>query len=542
MPDFHQLFPPQDPDLLRIVAGFWHLDLRGENPHAWAEQISAAMQDPTARAEMLETLPPQSIAAFQSMVSGKGKRPWPEFAREFGEIREMGAGKRDRERPHENPASISEALHYRGLIGRVFLPEGGVLSEFVCIPAELLPEGEKGGKTIGILFGKPAAPDMHVFVQPASDLILDHATVLLAALRSGIPIRSLADREWSAGIPFLLSLLTAAGIVDSNTSPHPEKTRAFLAASRPEALSLLITCWLESPAITEWKFLPGITLSGIWGADPLRTRRMILDLFTALPRQTWWDLESFISAVRSRQPDIMREGGDYDRWYVRDEQGTEFRGFDSWMKVEGSLLRFFVSLLNGFGLADLGSTSPNEPAGIFRLCADFEDRLAGKSVFHSPKENGRIAVTSTGQILVAPFAPRVAHYQLARYCQWGKEDQRGCRYRITSSSLAYAREQGLSAKKLPAVLESVGASPTPPSLLNFIQNWEKFGPQARFDRAVLLRVTRAGILDELLASPAASSLGERLNPETILVKPGKEQQVLDQLARLGHLAESRLDV
>jgi hypothetical protein len=542
MPDFSQLFPPQDPDLLRIVAGFWQLDLQGENPHTWMDQISAAMNDPALHAEVLDGLTPPAKAAFQSLVSRQSIHPWPEFAREFGEIREMGAGKRDRERPHENPASISEALHYRGLIGRVFLPEGGVLREFVCVPVELLPGGEKESKTSSMPLGKPAAPGMHTIAQPASDRILDYATVLLAALRSGIPISSLADREWSAGIPFLLSLLTAAGILDPNANPHPDNTREFLAEPRTKALSLLIQCWLAAPALVEWKFLPGITLSGTWGADPLYTRRRILDLFATLPRNTWWDLESFISAVRSRQPDILREGGDYDRWFIHDEQGTEFRGFDSWFKVEGSLLRFFVSLLNGFGVADFGSSSTNEPAGAFRLCVDFKDRLAGKSVFPSPKENGRISVASTGQILVAPLAPRVAQYQIARYCQWGREDERGCRYRITAASLARARGQELNARKLPSVLESGGASPIPPAVLRFIQNWEKYGPQARFEQKVLLRVTRPDILDELLTSPTASSLGERLNGETILVKPGKEQQVLDQLARLGHLAESRLDV
>ena len=107
--------------------------------------------------------------------------------------------------------------------------------------------------------------------------------------------------------------------------------------------------------------------------------------------------------MRSRQPDILREGGDYDRWYIRDESGTEFRGFDSWMQVEGSLLRFFASLLNDFGMVDLGSPSPGEPFGAFRLCADLDERLAGKSVFASPKENGKIAVASTGQILVSPL-------------------------------------------------------------------------------------------------------------------------------------------
>ncbi len=285
MPDFLQLFPPQDPDLLRIVAGFWHLDLQGENPHAWTEQISAAMRDPAARAEVLDTLPPQALAAFHDLVTRQGIRPWPEFEREYGEIREMGAGKRDRDRPHENLASISEALHYRGLIGRIFLPEGGVLREFVCVPAELLPEGEKENETSSMPLGKPAAPGMHTFAQPASDRILDHATVLLAALRSVIPLSTLADRHWASDIPFLQALLTAAGILDPNANPRPEKTRAFLAVPRTEALSLLIKTWLDSPTIAEWKLLPGITLSGTWGADPLRARRGILDLFASLPRE-----------------------------------------------------------------------------------------------------------------------------------------------------------------------------------------------------------------------------------------------------------------
>ena len=442
MPDFHQLFPPQDPDLLCIVAGFWHLDPQGENPHAWAEQISAAMRDPSLRVEVLDTLPPQALAAFQDLVSRLGSRPCPEFAREYGEIREMGAGRRDRELPHQNPASTSELLHYRGLIGRVFLPEGGVLREFVCVPAELLPEAEKEGETSSMPLGKPAAPGMHAFAQPASDRILDHATVLLAALRSGIPVSTLADRPWAADIPFLQALLTAAGILNPDASPRPEKTRAFLAAPRAEALSLLIKTWLESPAIVEWKYLPGITLSGTWGADPLLARRRILDLFTALPHSTWWDLESFLAAVRSRQPNILREGGDYDRWFIRDDSGTEFKGFDSWMQVEGSLLSFFATILNAFGIVDLGSPSPGESFGAFRLCTDLEARLFGKSVFPSPKENGKVAAASTGQILVAPFAPRVTHYQLARYCQWGREDERGCRYRITTASLTRARAQG----------------------------------------------------------------------------------------------------
>ena len=261
------------------------------------------------------------------------------------------------------------------------------------------------------------------------------------------------------------------------------------------------------------------------------------------PSNTWWDLESFLAAVRSRQPDILREGGDYDRWFIRDDARAEFYAASiPGCRWKAACCAFSLSAPNAFGMVDLGSPSPGEPLRPSACAPILKTALPERSVFPSPKENGKIAVASTGQILVAPLAPRVAHYQLARYCQWGREDERGCRYRITAASLARARAQGLNASKLPGVLESGGAAPIPPAVLNFIGTGRNSVRRRVFERQVLLRVTHAEILDELLASPAAAWLGERLNAETILVKPGREQPVLDQLARLGYLAESRLDV
>ena len=46
--------------------------------------------------------------------------PTAVFSRLFGEIRPMGPDKMEREKPYLNPASLAEALYYRGLIGMTF--------------------------------------------------------------------------------------------------------------------------------------------------------------------------------------------------------------------------------------------------------------------------------------------------------------------------------------------------------------------------------------------------------------------------------------
>jgi hypothetical protein len=542
MVNFPQLFPPQDTHLLRIVAGFWQLDLQGEDPHAWAEQISAAMEDPEARAEVLDALPLQALAAFQDLVSRIGSRPWPEFARAFGEIREMGAGKRDRERPHENPASISEMLYYRGLIAKVFLPENETLREYACLPSELLPGSIAQESAHPPPMGKPAGQEALQSLAPASDRVLDHCTVLLAAIRCGMDPAALADRSWSGEIPLLLHVLTAAGILKADGTVHAEAARAFLEEPRPKALSRLTAAWLASAELFELRHIPGITIVLPGGLDAAAARKRIITLLGGCPRNTWWSLDAFLAGVRSRHPDILREGGDYERWFVRDAAQNDLRGFDSWLQVEGGLIRLLISLLHWLGLLDLGFEAPGAPAAAFRLPANFEDRVSGKSLFPSVDESGRLLLTAAGQVLVPRSAPRVVHYQVARYCEWGAEDQRGFRYRLTAASLALASQKGLKAAQLAGFLQAHCQAPFPPALLRSLENWQRFGPQARLERMILLRVERAEILDELLASPAAPWIGERLNPLTAILKPGRDRQVLDQLARLGYLGETRLDV
>jgi hypothetical protein len=542
MPDFFQLFPPQDPDLLRIVAGFWQLDLQGEEPHTWAEQISAAMRDPAIRADVMEELSPQALAAFEDLVSRQGNRTWMEFAREFGEIREMGAGKRDRERPHENPASISEMLYYRGLIAKVFLPENETLREYACLPSELLPGSIAQESAHPPPLGKPAGQEALQSLAPASDRVLDHCTVLLAAIRCGMDPAMLANRDWSQQIPFLKELLRRAGILKTDGTVQADAARSFLEQPRPKALSGLVSSWLASRDLFELQLIPGIMVETPAALNAVEFRKKILSLIASCPKSSWWSMDAFLASMRSYQPDILREGGDYDRWFVRDTGQKELRGFEHWLEVEGGWIRLVLSILNWLGLADLGFEQTGSAAGAFRLPADFDALLKGQALFPSAAETGKLPVTSTGQVLVPFSAPRVVHYQVARYSEWGAEDARGFRFRVTAASLTSAGQKGLKAGQLLALLQAHSLSAFPPALLKSLEDWQRLGSQARLERHILLKVDRVEILDQLLASQAAAWLGERLNPLTVVVKPGRDRQVLDQLARLGYLGETRLDV
>src|SRR6266508_6372991 len=138
MPDLIDSLLKQDIGHLRIVAGLWGCELDSTDVESAREELAASLLDPELVREILETLSPSINAALDALISKDGPIPWAEFTRQFGNIREMGAGKRDRERPHLKPASSAEALFYRGLLARAFFDTPKGAQQFAYIPDDLL--------------------------------------------------------------------------------------------------------------------------------------------------------------------------------------------------------------------------------------------------------------------------------------------------------------------------------------------------------------------------------------------------------------------
>jgi hypothetical protein len=110
-----------DPGLLAIIAHRWDVDLESLDRREAAETLAAAMLDPERAAAEWARLNDQERGALQMLLGAVDhKMTAAQFSRLFGEIRQMGPGKRDREKPHLHPVSVAETLYYRGLLAVAF--------------------------------------------------------------------------------------------------------------------------------------------------------------------------------------------------------------------------------------------------------------------------------------------------------------------------------------------------------------------------------------------------------------------------------------
>lgn len=528
MPDLYHTLLKYDIGHLRIVAGLWGLELDSSDADSAAEELSASLLDFEAVHETIDILPADTRAALQSLVESNGKIEWVSFSRKFGEIREMGEAKRDREHPHLKPVSIAENLFYRGILAKAFFDSGKGAQEFAYIPDDLFElineeiKEETGNKFIEPL-GRPATPVEKSFEIPATDHILDDATTYLAALRVG-------KLGWQPK-PQLTSLLTTTGLIKKDAL-QAEKVKSFLEASRTDALKMLIESWQSSQTFDELRLVPGIVCEGEWKNQPLVTREFLLDLMNSIPQNKWWSIPAFVRNIKEKFPDYQRPAGDYDSWFIkRQSDGQYLRGFAYWDSVDGALIKYFIQTLHWLGMADVASPEEGKDVTAFRVNGLKVEKL---------KVEGKIVVSSNGQVAISRYFSRAVRYQISRFCEWGEESHDEYKYQVTAQSLTYAKEQGLKAEQLLSLLVKHTNGNVPPVLVKALKQWDAHGTQARVESLLVLRVTTPEIMEEMRKSKASKFLGEVLSPTAVIVKSGAESKVLSALAELGLLAEIKL--
>jgi hypothetical protein len=532
MPNLVQSLQTRDLGHLRIVAGLWGLELGTAESDAALEQLTTALLDPELVCEMVDSLNAQDRSALEGLMESGGKMPWAAFARQFGEIRQAGPGKRDREQGYLNPVSAAETLFFRAFLARAFFDTANGAQEFAYIPEDLAKlirtkaHKEPPGQTIEPP-GRLATLKEYAHPISASDRILDDATTCLAALRLGLEP---PETQVPAGV--VKELLQAAGIVSGDTS-QPEQVKVFLEMSRLQALVLLTKAWQESETFNELHLLPGLVCEGEWTNQPLATRTFLVHLLEALPEGKWWSLPAFLRAIKDKYPDFQRPAGDYDSWFIkRLSDGTYLRGFERWDEVDGALLRYLITgPMFWLGVVELASPEDSQAVTAFRVNVN--------PIISA--EKGKLTVASNGRISVPRLAPRVARYLIARFCEWDEPRPDEYHYRVTTASLKKAGEQGLKVGQLLSLLAKNATAGIPPAFVKALKRWEASGIEARVETQTILRVSRPEVLEELRKSKAGRFLGETLGPVTVIVKPGAQAKVLAALAELGLLAEASTD-
>lgn len=544
MPDlFHSLLK-QDIGHLRIIAELWGLELKSTEAEAALEELSVSLLEPDLFAELIDSLSPEADSAITALVNSGGRIPWPTFTRKYGEIREAGAGKRDREKLYLNPASTTEILYYRGLLARAFFDTKKGPQEFAYIPDDLLAlldreemeeEDALEDSARAEPLGRAASPGEKGHEIPANDSILDDATTLLAALRLGIE-----PPETRIPLNVLQGFLRAANLIKGN-APQPEPVKAFLESPRAEALAMLQQAWVESDSFNELCLMPTIVCEGEWKNQPQETREFLVNLLDAIPEGKWWSINAFLRDIKQKYADFQRPAGDYDSWFIkRASDGQYLRGFASWDQVDGALIKYFITnILHWLGQVDLciaeGATEPTS----FQILSS-ESLIAGK-------EDKKLHVSSQGLISIPRLAPRVVRYQVSRFCEWddvrvakrietqSKDDL--YRYRLSTNSLTKAKEQGLKVEHLLVLLTKHTDAGVPPSLVKALKRWESNGTEARVQTQIILKVSKPEILEEVRRSRASKFLGEVLSPTTVIIKGGAVQKVMEVLTELGLLTE-----
>lgn len=547
MPTLAQSLYRYDREHLDLIAELWEIDELPAEADQAAEALAQSLRDRERIAAKIASLPAEAKAALRALVKAGGRLPWPLFSRQFGEIRSMGAVRRQREQPHRHPISVTELLFYHALLARAFFDTPSGPQEFAYLPDDLFPLLRPlfpGEESVIPALGRPARPAERAYLLPFSDGLLDDLTTLLAALRLG---RDPQQETWHYPLPLMRALLEISGLTHQG-KVQSEAVRAFLESSRQEALRQLQNAWLSSRTFNELSLLPHLLLEGEWKNPAWETRHLLLKFLAALPTGEWWHLPSFIQAIKEQFPDFQRPAGDYDSWFIRRRSdGAYLRGFRYWDEIEGELLRFFIlQLLPALGLIERAAPSADDEIIAFRWHPAWELRptkdgyqLELQHELPFTAEEGKIIVTSQGKLRLSSQAPRKARYLLARMAEWEGFHRGEYRYRITAHSLHRARQQGLKVEHLIHLLRQHAAGELPPNLLKALESWAQQGSQIALEEHLLLRLSDEKLAETLKRSAAARLLGEALGPKTFLVPRGNERKLNEILLTLGWFVEDR---
>jgi hypothetical protein len=561
MPSLLPTLLDYDPGLLAIIAHRWDVDLEALDKREAADTLAAAMLDPERAAAEWARLNDQERGALQMLLGAVDhKMTVIQFSRLYGEIRVMGQAKRDREKPHLNPATVAETLYYRGLLAISFDQGKAGVQQFVYVPSDLaavLPVHQTGYDLsqeaepvhMGVLheFDSGIAPE---HIQPTTTAFVDDMTTVLAWLQvAHVP----ADREvlhqqaadvlithglsqhQPASVALLLALASELGLAANEGGvfkPVSTTARQWLEQTRPRQVRALVEAWRDGMQFNELWHTPGLQPEDTgWRNDPRLARQTILNELEA----GWLEIDDLIEMVKEEEPDFQRPAGDFESWYIRNtETGDYLRGLEDWDRVDGAVLRFILTgPLHWLGLVDLGD------GGTLCRLTVYGHALCGETDWPDPPEDRpHITLQSDGTILAPRTLSRYERFQLARITEWGEAGDPYV-YRLTAAGLQRAAEQNIQADAIQAFLRRTSGEDLPPHIAQMLERWEgTSGAEIWLSKAVILRTSTPEALQPILETPELRRyLGVTLGPTAVIVRAGQEQELAAALLQHGILVD-----
>jgi hypothetical protein len=579
MRSLHQCLLDTDLVRLRAIARFWDLELTTSRQRDVAAQLAEAMATPEAVTSAWDMLPGDQRQALEALLADGGRMPLLVFARQWGEIRTMGPGRLERERPWQEPISPAEGLWYRGFISRAFEqgPEGSY--EVVFAPPELQAH-----------LPAPPIPSPAIVLEPASDptavrsagdALLDDACELLAYLQNE-RLRPSPEGGWAnrheahlacrlhdpdpTRLLFLRHLAWHLGWLrvtgSGHLRPDPGPVAAWLQSPTSQQRTALVEAWRDDPTWNDLFHVPTLHPedTGAWRNDPSLARKAILRYLRTCTPTTWYKLNDFVTAVKQADPDFQRPDGDYTSWYIRDVATSVYlSGFESWDAVEGALIRYLITgPLAWLGLTDLGTDQDPEPGSPRSLsfASPLASRLLPPHVFRLTLAGAAfLGLTETPSepepapmvlrpdfTVLAPPAQLYERFQLARIADRVSTGVPFA-YRLTPTSLERARQQGIPVARVLEFLGRVTGAPVPRFVEAALTRWDVRGAEVRLERVVLLRISSEELMAQVASSPRARRfIREQVGPTAALVREQDWPRLVAALGEMGLLTDIIIEV
>ena len=475
--------------LLEEVARYWGLPLVVRSPEQGAADLAAHMLTPAVFKAMYESLSPAARAALHIVATFDPPMAWPTFVRRWGPVRDLGPRRLLREQPWRAPLSPGEELVYRCLVFRTTTQLGDHLAEVVYVPDDirlLLSEEDAPRRALAIPTQEP--PDI---IRQSGHAFINDLTMLLAfAYNEGLEV------DWE-GLPLRapLARLGERFIVPLEpTALHRPPARVHLLFHHARTLGLLyqegnrlrvhgkrLARWLKQPIAYQrlivwrawaeskrWHDLTFVSalqcVSPIAPGDPVGARERVLRHLHDLTTNAWYRIEDLIAWMHEHDPDFLRPDGDYQQWVIREaETGEVLRGFESWERVEGRLVHFYLT----GPLFWLGGVMVDAEGTRFALTEAGYRWLRRRS---EPirRERPRLIVSANFRIRFPHTVHPFDHFRVARFADW-EASRPEYVYRITEASLARARTQGLSRRQILEFLRKAGGGKVPVTLWRTLQ-------------------------------------------------------------------------
>ncbi len=535
MPTIKNLLYNHDPDVQRAILTRWGFELPTEISVQDLKSLSsAAIQDGTIL-EIIQALPDPAKTCLTDLMKNDGKMPWSQFSRKYGEIRVMGAGRRERVHPEREPANSSEVLWYNGLMGKAFFNTKPEPVEYAYIPEEIRELLHQAARKNRPQTGKEFVLPKGILIQRAHDYILDDLCTVLAGLRMGMKIQEIQPMRSPFSSAVVQQLALSMGFYHPRNGLNLDAVQEHLTKPRMESYYDVLQNWQHSHIFPDVLLLSDLDFGKNPHINFLNIRQRMIDLLDLIPSGTWWELDATIADIKTNQPEFLRVAGDMDAWFIQDRQtGELLQGFEYWDEVEGKFIRFFIAtILYGLGLCDLAIDRKSGVVLGFRWS---ERKKALHEIREAPdEEKGAFYALAQGNLVISPTCSRSLRYQIARFCEWKGMRRGEYQYQITPASLWRARQQDLQVNQLIGLLKKHFTKETVSGLFSALQHFEEEEKFATIQPAILLHIDDEKVLLKIKQSELKKYIIEEINSSTLSIDRKGIEQFQAKLTELGYL-------